>query len=395
MTDETCFVIMPYRSKQDIDGNWIDFDEVYEDLIIKAVKKIPDLEAVRCDDIKLPGYIHRKMIEHIHQDRVAIVDISTLNANVFYELGVRHALCRNVTVLIKHKGTSSPFNIKGLTSIEYGDTQDDRKKARKQICTYIRNALKTPNNVDSLVHDVIPGLLVNVGPEREPKPITRFAIYPYSLRNVANKKIAFVTGDYAEMEVGEARVTSENTDMQMDSFYGKSTSATVRYLGAKKNSTTGKVQKDTIANLLAEVMDGEVNVLPGMVVVTGAGALEDKGVKWIFHAASVLGQPRKGYLPIYQVEQCITNALNKADGDETKDDPPSSILFPIFGTGPAGGNLRDHIGRFLRAAVDYLETKPNSNIQLVYFWAWSDMDLETCHEVAGEIDELSRERGDG
>ena len=384
MSDKTCFVIMPYGRKQDIDGNLIDFDEVYADLIVKAVGKIPDLEVLRCDDIELPGWVHKKMIEHIHQDSVAIVDTSTLNANVFYELGVRHALRRNVTVLIHSELTSWPFNINGLSSIKYGNSKTARREARKQIRAYVQNALSTPSNVDSLVHEAIPGLHVSVGPERTPQPITRFGIHDYLLENVPGKKIGFVTGDYAEFEIGEVRVTSENTNMQMDSFYGKSTSATVRYLGAEKHRITGRVKVDTIGILLHEAMDGEISVLPGMVVVTGAGALKEKGVKWIFHIASVEGQPRKGYRPIENVEECITNGLRKADDDEVKDDPPRSILFPIFGTGQAGGDVRDAITRLIVAAVDYLETNQNSNIQEVYFWAWSDMDLEACHEAAGE-----------
>jgi hypothetical protein len=51
---------------------------------------------------------------------VAIVDTSTLNANVFFELGVRHALKKSLAVLIRGEGTTSPFNNAGMSSIEYG-----------------------------------------------------------------------------------------------------------------------------------------------------------------------------------------------------------------------------------------------------------------------------------
>ena len=112
--NNNCFVIMPYGLKKDVDGREIDFDEIYEYIIQKAVKKLKGFECIRCDNINESGWIHKRMIQHIFEDRVAIVDTSTLNANVFYELGVRQALRKGVTVLIQRKGTPSPFNIAGL-----------------------------------------------------------------------------------------------------------------------------------------------------------------------------------------------------------------------------------------------------------------------------------------
>ena len=97
----TCFVIMPYGKKKDIDGKEIDFDEIYEYVIERAVDSLEGFGCLRCDDIEQPGWIHERMLRHILEDRVAIVDTSTLNANVFYELGVRHALRRSATVLIR------------------------------------------------------------------------------------------------------------------------------------------------------------------------------------------------------------------------------------------------------------------------------------------------------
>src|SRR5260370_947055 len=100
-----CFVIMPYGKKDDLNGKAIDFDKIYNTIIKAAVKKLKGFKCIRCDDISKPGWVHKRMIEHIFQARVAIVDISTLNANVFYELGVRHALRKGITVIIRREGT--------------------------------------------------------------------------------------------------------------------------------------------------------------------------------------------------------------------------------------------------------------------------------------------------
>jgi hypothetical protein len=96
---------------------------------------------------------HERMLSHICEDRVAIVDTSTLNANVFYELGVRHALKRSATILIHKKGTSRLFNIAGLSSIEYSTNSEGsrRSEKRRSLAIYITNALKDSAGTDSLV----------------------------------------------------------------------------------------------------------------------------------------------------------------------------------------------------------------------------------------------------
>ena len=109
MTDRPlrCFVIMPFGEKRDADGKAIDFDAIYDELIAPAVSGPafraaggPAIESVRCDRIDQAGWVHRQMIEAIHGSEVVVVYLSTLNPNVFYELGVRHALKRRI---IKHK----------------------------------------------------------------------------------------------------------------------------------------------------------------------------------------------------------------------------------------------------------------------------------------------------
>ena len=53
-----------------------------------------------CDKIEESGSIHMEMFDHIARDDIAVVDITTLNPNVFYELGVRHAQRPNTTLIM-------------------------------------------------------------------------------------------------------------------------------------------------------------------------------------------------------------------------------------------------------------------------------------------------------
>ena len=72
------------------------------------------------------------MLSTILEDRVAVVDTSTLNANVFYELGVRHALRRSTTVLIQRKGSTRPFNIAGMATLDYETTPGSLADGRRR-----------------------------------------------------------------------------------------------------------------------------------------------------------------------------------------------------------------------------------------------------------------------
>ena len=102
-TADVCFVIMPFGEKVDLKGKKVKFDDIYAMLLAPAIR-VSGLEPVRCDELYESGLIQRKMLEeYIRDARAAVVDISLLNANVFYELGVRHTLRKAVTVLVRRK----------------------------------------------------------------------------------------------------------------------------------------------------------------------------------------------------------------------------------------------------------------------------------------------------
>jgi O-acetyl-ADP-ribose deacetylase (regulator of RNase III) len=373
---DTCFVIMPYGEKKDTDGKTIQFDEIYERMIKPAVEAVAGLKCVRCDDIEQPGWIHGRMLRHILQDRVAVVDTSTLNANVFYELGVRHALRKSATVLIHREDTSWPFNIAGLSSVAYRTTPRGLAQGKDDLRRWITNALRDPDGVDSLVYSAIPDLQV----QRKPTRLTKAQVIEYPLVEHPDKSVGLVTGDREDITVGDIWVNSENTNMQMDHFYGKSTSATIRYLGARRNPK-GKIEADTIGDELAQQMGSDLEIAPGMVLVTSAGALKQNKVSWIFHVAAVVGEPREGYRPVSRIDQCVKNALRRASDPEFQKAGGISILFPIFGTGQGGGDLALHGEICMNAAVEHLRTF-SSNVRAVYFYVWAASDLEICQSIA-------------
>ncbi len=372
MSKRECFVIMPFGDKPDVGGQVLDFDEVYEHLIQPAIAAA-GLECIRCDKIKEPGWIHKEMIEHIYAADVAVVDITTLNANVFYELGVRQALRPSVTVLIRRKGTKLPFNLQGLNVVEYDLGPASLKKAVEEITTFVNNGLKKGKS-DSLVHEAL-RLKVST---RE-RPLAKQETVVYELTDAPGKEIRIVTGAIQNIKDIDVWVNSENTDMLMARFCDSAVSAVIRYHGAEK-SKAGRVTKDLIADELGAIVGTGGKVDPATIIETSAGKLQEtNGVKRIFHAAAAQGQVGHGYNPIPNVAHCVTNALAKADAEFQGQ--VKSILFPIMGTGTARGDLQEIAGSLIEAACAYLAANPGSTIERACFVAWSVEQLAACRAV--------------
>src|SRR5262245_45387179 len=109
---------MPFGTKTDAAGRVTNFDKVYQHVIAPAVEQA-GLEPVRADEEKIGGTIHKPMFERLMLCHYAIADITGANPNVFYELGIRHALRPRITVIVFVEGTVIPFDIALVRGISY------------------------------------------------------------------------------------------------------------------------------------------------------------------------------------------------------------------------------------------------------------------------------------
>ncbi len=118
MNRPLCFVLMPFGKKPDAAGALIDFDAVYKDLIAPAVREA-GLDPLRADEEMTGGIIHKPMFERLILCEYAVADLTTANANVFYELGLRHAVRPWSTVLLFAEGGRLPFDVTLLRAMPY------------------------------------------------------------------------------------------------------------------------------------------------------------------------------------------------------------------------------------------------------------------------------------
>jgi hypothetical protein len=114
---------MPFGIKES-NGKSINFDEVYNEIIKPSVVE-SKIESIRADEEVVGGIIHKPMFERLLLCDYAIADLTTANANVFYELGVRHAIRPYSTILICAKEVHNlPFDIRMSRVLYYSLGRD-------------------------------------------------------------------------------------------------------------------------------------------------------------------------------------------------------------------------------------------------------------------------------
>lgn len=96
----------------------LDFDEIYELLIAPALKRA-DCAPFRADKEDAAGDIRTDMYFELVTADVVLADISILNPNVFYELGVRHGVAPRGVLMIHGGWTRRPFDVAPDRTFDY------------------------------------------------------------------------------------------------------------------------------------------------------------------------------------------------------------------------------------------------------------------------------------
>jgi hypothetical protein len=150
---------MPFGKKPDASGALVDFDAVYRDLIAPAITAA-EMEPLRADEEMTGGIIHKPMFERLILCEYAVADLTTANANVFYELGLRHAVRPASTVLMFAEGGGQlPFDVAPFRAIPYklgpGGSPASTTSDRDTLVTRLREARKA--KIDSPVFQLVDG----------------------------------------------------------------------------------------------------------------------------------------------------------------------------------------------------------------------------------------------
>lgn len=151
-----CFILMPFGKKKDENANEIDFDKIYNDFIKPAILEA-NLEPIRADEEQIGGIIHKPMYERLMLCEYAVADLSILNANVFYELGIRHAIRPHSTITLFEDKSSLPFDISFLRSLPYDRALSNLEELKTKLTNALLKA-REDKSTDSPLFQLIDGI---------------------------------------------------------------------------------------------------------------------------------------------------------------------------------------------------------------------------------------------
>jgi len=177
------FVVMPYGCKEaraavySAEGRLeqpaivVDFNAVYQKLIRPALERV-DCEPFRDDEGSGAGDIRTDIFFELVTADFVLADVSILNPNVFYELGVRHGVAPRGVLLIHGGWTSQPFDIRpdrllsydgGLFALSNASAPavppDKWVNEAESLATKLREAIRVDDRgLGSPVYKELPGL---------------------------------------------------------------------------------------------------------------------------------------------------------------------------------------------------------------------------------------------
>ena len=166
-------------------GRTLDLDASYKGMIKPAVEDA-GLTCIRADEIVHSGVIDVPMYEQLLTADVVVADLSTANANAFYELGVRHGLRPHTTIAIAETGLEYPFDVNHTVIRRYKHLGEDvgvaeARRFHDELVSAIRAILAQPKD-DSPVYTYLstlqPPVLRNPPPQAPGAPAAVAAPMP-------------------------------------------------------------------------------------------------------------------------------------------------------------------------------------------------------------------------
>jgi len=160
------FVIRGFGVKKDSAGHPIDFERVHDALIAPALQRC-GLTGGTTGQVADAGNIRADMFALIIEADLVVCDITVHNANVFYELGIRHALRKKHTVLLKGdpSADTTPFDLSTDRYLSY--LVADPALALEGLVKTMQDSLRSPRETDSPIFLMLPTLT-----EADPSEVT-------------------------------------------------------------------------------------------------------------------------------------------------------------------------------------------------------------------------------
>lgn len=145
---KTCFVIGPIGDRMAPTGT--PARTIYEESVLVWERVIEPvcaefgLDVIRADRIARAGEITEQIVRLLYNADIVIADVSGGNANVMYELGLRHT--RPLPTVIIGEYERLPFDISVIRAIPFQRTEAGRIEVRDMLREFVRNGLTSSHD---------------------------------------------------------------------------------------------------------------------------------------------------------------------------------------------------------------------------------------------------------
>ena len=187
------FIIRPFGTKKDRNQNEVNFDAVQDQLIVPALERV-GVDGRTTLDILRAGNIRVDMFQRLLTADLVVADLSIDNANVFYELGIRHALREKRTFMLRCEGDKYPFDLQTDRYFIY--QRENPAASLDQLVAALRQTLNSEEQ-DSPVFKLLPNL--------QAQDRSRFLAVPMDFREEVEQAAANRQAGDLELLGAEAR----------------------------------------------------------------------------------------------------------------------------------------------------------------------------------------------
>lgn len=258
-----CFVVMGYGIRYDLSSKKkINLDAIYRDIIKPAVTAC-DYECIRGDEVLDSGLIDESMYYGILESDLVVADLTTLNPNAIYELGVRHGVKRFRTIIMMESGDKFFFDLNHNRTLTYTYHKNKKQyseevEAVKDRLTKIIQEIDKYEQIDSPLYKFVPDL-------NEPQRLNKESIANKGIEPLY-KRIKEATDLRKMKHFEEAYGLFEKLSEEIPSdSYFKQQMALCAYKSKKPSEAESLDLAESILKPISETIDPETNGLLGAV----------------------------------------------------------------------------------------------------------------------------------
>jgi len=117
-----------------------EYDALYRDVIVPVCNGM-DLEDYRADETYSPGLVVADIARQIRESRIVIAEVSSVNPNVFYEVGYADAIDKPVILVADRKGRDLPFDVRPYRTLFYENSIGGKKTVETVLTKYLQTIL--------------------------------------------------------------------------------------------------------------------------------------------------------------------------------------------------------------------------------------------------------------